>query len=741
LTATSGDITLNNANNSFAAPLSVSGTNISLQAASALPLGTVTATGNMALTSNGNITQTGALAVSGTSTIGAGAGDILLLNASNDFAGTVSAAGVNIGLRDANALTLSALTSSGNSDITSHGALSFGATSVRGNLAVVSGNGTITQTQTMGVSGSASFNAGSGAVALSDGANVFGATPQIQAASSNVSSGGPYNLASALGSDPQKPILSGLAPANTTVSVFDNGTLLGTTTADNAGAWSLVPTTFMIPGNHIITASSASAVGVSGLSSPLPILVNARFDTPNMVGAALQTQQSQASVTPPVIGGLQPGQSPVVQADQLSNMSPQQLQAMTPLQTSLLTPVQLSSLEPTQLASLSPSQFQAFQPSQVSQLAPSQMVALNAQQVAAISGAAPLSLDQLQVLAPAQVAAVQPSQFASMNAAQVASLGDGQLQALTPSQVAAIAPTQLAAFTPEQVALMGTGLTQNLSPQQFGELTAVQLTSLTEVQVAAVTPAQLQQLNPMQLSVITPEQKSLMTPLQLLAIGEPANLQVKELSYQDIASFTAQQVQNLQPEQLQSFSGLQVRALTVEQIEVMSFNQVSSLGPVQLQALTSQQLSSMSLAQAASLNDSQLAVMSPSQLSAIPKGGVLPITVLGAVSAPAAGIEFETRPDSLQVRMTDMVPTTSSPSMDSTVTELTVFTVTTSDGQTAEFKGAISNKQLMIAAPTDSAKALTRSDMAQILKTALAQLGGDKNADPSELSGVILDLR
>ena len=743
LTAASGDITLNNANNSFAAPLSVSGANISLQAASALPLGTVTATGNMALASNGSITQTGALAVSGTSTIGAGAGDILLLNASNDFAGTVSAAGANIGLRDANALTLSALTSSGNSDITSHGALSFGATSVRGNLAVVSGNGTISQTQTMGVSGAASFNAGSGAVALSDGANVFGATPQIQAASSNVSSGGPYNLASAIGSDPQKPILSGMAPANTTVSVFDNGTLLGTTTADNTGAWRYEPTTFMIPGNHIITASSASAVGVSGLSSPLPILVNARFDTPNMVGSALQTQQSQsqaaAAVTPP--GGLQQGQSPLVQVTQLSSMSPQQLQAMTPLQTALLSPAQLSSLEPTQLASLSPSQFQALQPAQVAQLAPAQLAQLSGPQVAAISHAGALSVDQIQALSPNQVASVQPTQFARLNAAQMASFGDAQLQSLTPVQVAAMAPSQFAALTSEQVTAMGPTLTQSLSPQQFGGLTALQLISLSDAQVSAVSPAQLQQLNPMQRSVITPEQKAAMNPLQLLALGETAGLQVSALSPQELGNFTAQQVQNLQPEHLQSLSGLQIRAFTPEHIEAMSFSQVSALSPVQLQALTSQQITSLSVAQAASLSDSQLAVMSPGQLNALPKGGALPITVLGAASAPAAGIEFEKRADVVEVRVTDMVPAAAAASSASMSTVLSVFTVTTADNQTVEFKGAINDKQLMIAAPTEQAKALTRSDLAQIMKVALKKLGGDKAVDPTDLSGIILDLR
>ena len=742
LTSTAGDVTLSHGNNSFSAPVSVSGANISLQSAGALPLGSLIATGNMALASNGNITQTGPLAVSGSSAINAGAGNIELSNASNDFSGAVTVSGANVSLQDANTLNLTALTSTGNSDITSHGALSFGATSVRGNLAVASGNGNITQTQTMGVSGSASFNAGSGAVALSDGANVFGATPQIQAATSNVSSGGPYNLASTIGSDPQKPILSGMAPANTTVSVFDNGTLLGITTADNAGAWRYEPTTFMIPGNHIITASSASAVGVSGLSSPLPILVNARFDTPNMVGSALQTQQSQSQValTVSAPSGLQQGQSPVVQSSQLSGLSPQQLQAMTPLQTSLLTPAQLTSLEPVQLASLSPSQFQALQPSQVAQLAPAQLASLSGPQVAAISNTAPLSVDQLQSLSPNQVASVQPAQFAKLNAAQIASFGDAQLQSLTPVQVAAIAPSQLAAFTSEQVSAMGPTLTQSLSPQQFGGLTALQLISLSDAQVAAVSPAQLQQLNPMQLSVITPEQKAAMNPLQLLALGETASLQVSALSPQDLNNFTAQQVQNLQPEHLQSLSGLQIRAFTPEHIEAMSFSQVSSLSPVQLQALTSQQISSMTVAQAASLNDSQLAVMSPGQLNALPKGGALPITVIGSTSAPAAGIEFEKRADVVEVRVTDMVPTAASASSASMAIELRAFTVTTADNQTVEFRGAISNKQLMIAAPSESAKALTRSDLAQILKVALTQLGGDKVADPTELNGIVLDL-
>ena len=743
LTATLGDITLTHASNDFTGAVTLSASNINVRDSNALPLGRLTSTGNVSLVSNGDVTQTGPITISGITTISAGGGDITLTDASNDFTQTLSISGANIRLHDAGALSLAALTSTGNADITTHGAMTFGTTSVRGDLAVNSGNGAISQTQTIGVSGAATFNAGTGAVDLSRSTNVFGSTPQIQAASSHVSSGGPYNVASALGTDPQKPIFSGMAPANTMVSVFDNGTLLGTTVADNAGAWRFEPPAFMNPGNHTITVNSTSALGVSGLSAPMSILVNARFDTPNMVGAALQTQQSQsqAAATVPVPGGLQQGQSPMVHAAHISNLSPQQLQALTPLQTTLLTPTQLNSLEPSQLASLSVGQLQALQPSQVVQLAPAQLSELSAPQLATLTRTAPLSLNQLQVLSPTQVASVQPAQFARMNAAEIASMADTQLQALTPRQIAAIAPSDLAAITPEQLITMGTTLTQHLSPEQFGGLTALQVSSLSDTQVATVTPAQLQQLNPMQRAVLTAEQKAVMTPLQLLALGEPVTLAVAELSQQDIASLTVEQVQNLQPEHLQSLSGLQVRALSTQHMEAMSLSQVSSLSSLQLQALTTQQITAMSVAQAASLQENQLAVMNPLQLSVLPKGGVLPITVMGDAAMPAGAIEFEKRSESLDVRVSNNAPVVAPPSSSDMTSELTTFRVTTADNQSVEFKGAINNKQLMIAAPSESAKTLTRSDLAQVMKAALTQLGGDQTPDPSALSGVLLDLR
>jgi hypothetical protein len=111
------DISLTNAANTFAAPVSASGAAIGLTDSGPLTLGTVAASGNLTLAStgaldlgtatvggdlaansgNGNVTQDGPLAVTGTTGIVAGTGNIALGNAANTFAAPVSASGAAIG--------------------------------------------------------------------------------------------------------------------------------------------------------------------------------------------------------------------------------------------------------------------------------------------------------------------------------------------------------------------------------------------------------------------------------------------------------------------------------------------------------------------------------------------------------------------------------------------------------------------------------------------------------------------
>jgi hypothetical protein len=110
---TPADITLANAGNNFGEAVNANGNNVALTDAGPLTLGTVTTTGNLTANStgalnlgtstvggnlaansgNGDVTQTGALAVKGTTNIVAGTGNVTLTNASNLLVGTVTASG------------------------------------------------------------------------------------------------------------------------------------------------------------------------------------------------------------------------------------------------------------------------------------------------------------------------------------------------------------------------------------------------------------------------------------------------------------------------------------------------------------------------------------------------------------------------------------------------------------------------------------------------------------------------
>jgi filamentous hemagglutinin family protein len=198
LTASNGgapaDITLSNAGNTFGQAVSASGNNVSITVAGSLALGTVTTTGNLTANSsgpldmgtssvggnlavnsgNGDVTQTGPLAVTGTTAITAGTGNITLANAGNTFAQAVSASGNNVSITDAGSLALGAVTATGNLTANSSGALDMGTSSVGGNLAVNSGNGDVTQTGPLAVTGTTAIAAGTGNITLTDPGNTFG---------------------------------------------------------------------------------------------------------------------------------------------------------------------------------------------------------------------------------------------------------------------------------------------------------------------------------------------------------------------------------------------------------------------------------------------------------------------------------------------------------------------------------------------------------------------------------------
>ena len=100
-------------------------------------------------------------------------GDVGPLNAAgNNFQGAVSLAGGTTRIRDTDALTLGTL-DTGTLSVTSDGALGLGQGNVAGNLSAASGGGAVSQTGALGVAGTTSIDAGSGAITLNAAGNDF----------------------------------------------------------------------------------------------------------------------------------------------------------------------------------------------------------------------------------------------------------------------------------------------------------------------------------------------------------------------------------------------------------------------------------------------------------------------------------------------------------------------------------------------------------------------------------------
>ena len=161
LAAGSGtDINLTNAANDFGTVAVSSGRNVQLSDINNINLGASTISGNFTVNAAGDITQSGALAVNGvgqSATFAAGAANnITLNNVNNDFTTVAISSANNVVLNDVNALSL-------------------GASTLTGNLNVIT-NGAITQSGPLIVNGAgktANFTAGSANNISLSGANDF----------------------------------------------------------------------------------------------------------------------------------------------------------------------------------------------------------------------------------------------------------------------------------------------------------------------------------------------------------------------------------------------------------------------------------------------------------------------------------------------------------------------------------------------------------------------------------------
>ena len=297
----------------------------------AIALPAVTLTGNLVVTAGGAITDTGALVVPGTTTLTAGAFNITLDTATNNFTGAVSVvSGNNVTLVDTNAIVLGASTVSGNLAITAAGtitqtaaiavsgtstlaagagnditlnnagnnfvgavsittgnnvaltdlnAIVLGASTVSGNL-TVSASGTITQTAAITVNGATSLTAGAGNdITLAQAGNNFGGAVSIVSGNnvtlvdSSALAFGASTISGNLTATSNGPITQNAAISVGGTSSFTAGAG-NNITLNNAGN-NFGGAVSIVSGNDVsITDSSALVLGASSISGNLVLISN-----------------------------------------------------------------------------------------------------------------------------------------------------------------------------------------------------------------------------------------------------------------------------------------------------------------------------------------------------------------------------------------------------------------------------------------------------------------------------------
>ena len=117
------DVTLDSAGNDFSTVAITSGRNATLMDSNALDLGASTVSGTLNVTTNGALTQSGPVVVAGATTLAAGAGDITLNNAANDFNTIGITSANNVTLQDRNDISLTSSTVAANFNLTAGGAI------------------------------------------------------------------------------------------------------------------------------------------------------------------------------------------------------------------------------------------------------------------------------------------------------------------------------------------------------------------------------------------------------------------------------------------------------------------------------------------------------------------------------------------------------------------------------------------------------------------------------------------
>jgi filamentous hemagglutinin family protein len=246
------DITLDNADN-FVGPVSiVSGHNVTLNDVNSLALGNSTISGNLNVTANGAIFDSGNVTVAGATTLAAGAGNNITFTHADDFGGPVSiVSGNNVFLNDVNAIDL-------------------GASTVSGALTVVAG-GNITDSGNLTVANSATFaTAGGSSIILDQSGNTFNGTVSF------ASTGG-GNLNNVTVVDTTAFDITGVA-VNGTFDVTSGGPVT------QSGA--VVAPNFAVTSAGSVTLNSANQVGTLAIDADGEVQFREANNTTLTIGTA-----------------------------------------------------------------------------------------------------------------------------------------------------------------------------------------------------------------------------------------------------------------------------------------------------------------------------------------------------------------------------------------------------------------------------------------------------------------------
>ncbi|WP_284336520.1 Ig-like domain-containing protein, partial [Comamonas sp. NoAH] len=100
------------------------------------------------------------------------------------------------------------------------------------------------------------------------------ASPAVPSAPTFTVSGNGKPLGDAQATNDTTPTLMGTAKPGSVVTIYDNGKLLGSTTADGDGKWSFTPTEPLTDGDHELTAVATDDAGSSDPSTPHSIEVD-----------------------------------------------------------------------------------------------------------------------------------------------------------------------------------------------------------------------------------------------------------------------------------------------------------------------------------------------------------------------------------------------------------------------------------------------------------------------------------